>query len=76
MHRHAVATRDVASKVVVGADAIRVCRLDTLAKILAQEVAAVVRAPEPFQGAVLEDDRLELGNQGHAGSPLAPTFQR
>jgi hypothetical protein len=60
MHRDVISTRQLASPLVVAANAVRVRCVERLNQILAHQVPAIVGAAEALQRAILQDDRLEF----------------
>ena len=60
MHGDAELLRDVAAPVVLEIDAIRVRCGDILQEVFAHQIAAIVLAAVPLQGAVVQADGLEL----------------
>jgi hypothetical protein len=66
-----IARRDIASPIVVSLDPVGICRLEAFEQVPAQQVAAVVLAADPFEGAVLEGDGLKLLEQGLPQGPFA-----
>ena len=60
MHRDVISARQLASPVVVAANAVRVSCVERLNQILAHQVSAIVGAAEALQRTILQDDRLEF----------------
>jgi hypothetical protein len=60
MHRDVIPARQLASPVVVAANAVGVPCVERLNQILAHQVSAIVGAAEALQRTILQDDRLEF----------------
>ncbi len=60
MHRDVIPARQLASPVVVAANAVRVPCIERLDQILAHQVSAIVGAAEALQRTIFQDDRLEF----------------
>jgi len=60
MHRDVIPARQLASPVVVAANAVRVPCVERLNQILAHQISAIVGAAEALQRTILQDDRLEF----------------
>jgi hypothetical protein len=60
MHRDVIPARQLASPVVVCANAVRVGCIEWLNQILAHQVSAIIGAAEALQRTILQGDRLKL----------------
>ena len=63
MHWEAVSRGDLAGEVVFWANAVRIRGGNALDEVLAEQVSAIVEAPEPTERAVLQPDRAKFLEQ-------------
>ena len=60
MYRDVIPARQLASPIVIPANAVRVRSIERLDQILAHQVSTIIGAPEALQRTILQDDRLKL----------------
>src|SRR5207302_3534767 len=60
MHRDLIPARQLASPVVIAANAVGIRRIERLDQIFAHQISAIVGAAEAFQRTILQDDRLKF----------------
>ena len=60
VHWNVISPRDLASPIIVCADAVRVSCIERLTQVLAHEVSAIVGAAEAFERTVFQSDRLKF----------------
>ncbi len=60
MHRDVIPARQLASPIVIPANAVPVRCIERLNQILAHQISTIIGAPEALQRTILQDDRLEF----------------